>query len=253
MDILIRPLKYILSLCFTKMGLRISRPGPYGIFDFESFLQRYLIVNKKLFFIQIGANDGVMNDPIYKFNAKNYELISGYVIEPLKDIFQNLEKNYRKFPQITALNLGIHNTESEISLYRVKSEYLSEVPEFARGIASVNPDHWKKSNLVIDAHYITEEKINCISFSQLIKNYHIDSIDLLVIDTEGYDYEILMEMDLNTIRPKIIRFEHGIRDGVMSEIQFSQVCSKLNDFGYQIIAESYDATAYILEPKDLIF
>jgi len=33
-------------------------------------------------------------------------------------------------------------------------------------------------------------------------------IDLLVIDTEGYDYRILQQCDLERLRPTIIMFEH---------------------------------------------
>ena len=39
----------------------------------------------------------------------------------------------------------------------------------------------------------------------------------------------------------------------MSYEDFTKVCGYLNSNGYQIIAESYDATAYLLEPSDLVF
>ena len=39
----------------------------------------------------------------------------------------------------------------------------------------------------------------------------------------------------------------------MSPDNFKAVCNHLNLFGYQIIPESYDATAYLLDPYDLIF
>ena len=58
------------SRILKRFGLRVTRPGPYGIFDFESFLYRHIEVHKTLSFIQIGANDGVMNDPIFKFYMK---------------------------------------------------------------------------------------------------------------------------------------------------------------------------------------
>jgi hypothetical protein len=92
-----------------------------------------------------------------------------------------------------------------------------------------------------------------VSYSQLLQDYEITEIDLLLIDTEGYDYEILMGIDLNNLRPRIIRFEHGVRDSVMSESNFIEIVERLNSYGYQIMAESYDATAYLLHPKDLIF
>ena len=62
-----------------------------------------------------------------------------------------------------------------------------------------------------------------------------------------------MGIDFTNVRPRIIRFEHGVRDRIMSESNFIEIIERLNSYGYQIMAESYDATAYLLEPRDLIF
>ena len=245
--------KALASRILKRFGLRVTRPGPYGIFDFESFLYRHIEVHKTLSFIQIGANDGVMNDPIFKFNMKNKDVVSGYVLEPLPDVYSSLVNNYKSSPNIYPLNLAIHNSKTEMLLYRVKPEFLSKVPNFARGIASFDPEHWKKTALVPNSDYIQSETVRCISYSTLLQTYQIEAIDLLLLDTEGYDYEILMGIDFYHSKPKIIRFEHGVRNGVMSHSQLLTVCSRLNSFGYQIIAESYDATAYVLDPGDLVF
>lgn len=244
--------KYIQHL-LHKYGLRILRIGPYSIFDFESFLYRHLAVHKTLKFLQIGANDGVMNDPVYRFNVSNKDVISGFVLEPLPDIFKKLVKNYKSYPNIKPFNIAIHSTQPEMTLYRVKPERAADVPKFARGIASFNSDHWKKTTLIPNADLMEQVKVRCVSFSDFIKDNDIDQLDLLLLDTEGYDYEILLSIDLTIIKPRIIRFEHGVRDKVMSSEQFILICNHLNSQGYQIIAESYDATAYLLDPNDLVF
>lgn len=244
--------KYIQSL-LHKYGLRISKIGPYTIFDFESFLYRHLAVHNTLTFLQIGANDGVMNDPIYNFNLANKDVVSGYVLEPLPDIFEKLVENYKCCPGVKPFNLAIHSTQSEMVLHRVKPERAKEVPAFARGIASFDANHWEKSTLVPSADFIEQIKVKCVSFSDFIKSNAIDKLDLLLIDTEGYDFEILMSIDFTNIKPRIIHFEHGVRNQVMSAEKFMQVCNHLNFYGYQIIAESYDATAYLIDPNDLVF
>ena len=138
-------------------------------------------------------------------------------------------------------------------LHRVKPSLADKVPEFARGVASFDATHWEKTTIVPNADYMEQVKVKCISFADFIKSNGVDSLDLLLIDTEGYDYQILMSIDFTFIKPKMIRFEHGVRDKVMSLENFTAVCSHLNSFGYQIIAESYDATAYLLDPSDLVF
>jgi FkbM family methyltransferase len=243
----------IVRRVFKKFGFRLHRPGPYVVFDFESFLFRHLEVHNKLVFIQIGANDGVMNDPLYEFNRKNADSVSGFVLEPLPDAYMSLVKNYSEIPSVTPLNLAIHNTQDEMLLYQVKPEYFYALPEFAKGIASFDPDHWKKTALIPDSSYLQTKVVKCISYANLLKEYGINDYDLLLIDTEGYDFEILMNIDFALHKPRIVRFEHGVRNGIMSKFQFLTVCERLNSFGYQIIAESYDATAYLLDPNDLIF
>jgi len=236
-----------------RMGYRVFRIGGYSVFDFESFLYRHLAVHKHLTFLQIGANDGVMNDPIYQFNMDNKSAVSGFALEPLPDIYDLLFANYQSCPNIKLFNLAIHATESEMVLYRVKPARAAEVPVFARGIASFDETHWKKTTLVPDADYMEQVTVKCTSFSDFIKSNAIDKLDLLLLDTEGYDHQILMSIDFTHIKPKMIRFEHGVRHKVMSPESFMAVCSHLNSFGYQIIAESYDATAYLLDPADLVF
>jgi FkbM family methyltransferase len=236
-----------------RVGYRVIRIGPYSIFDFESFLYRHLAVHKTLNFLQIGANDGVMNDPIYQFNMDNKLVVTGFVLEPLPDIYEKLVKNYQICPSIKPFNLAIHATESEMVLHRVRPERAAEIPAFARGIASFDEAHWKKTMLVPHAKYMEQVKVKCVSFTDFIKSNAIDKLDLLLLDTEGYDYQILMSIDFTRIKPRMIRFEHGLRNQVMTLDNFMAVCCHLNSFGYQIIAESYDATAYLLDPADLMF
>ena len=253
MKILFSRIKTMVRDFMRRRGYRVFKIGPYSLFDFESFLYRHLEVHKTFSFLQVGANDGVMNDPIYQFNMDNKSVISGFVLEPLPDIYDKLVKNYQSCPNITAFNLAIHETETEMVLHRVKPALAALVPEFARGVASFDADHWEKTTIVPNAGYMEQVKVKCMSFANFIKSNGIDSLDLLLIDTEGYDYQILMSIDFTLIKPRMIRFEHGVRDKVMSPDNFTAVCSHLNSFGYQIIAESYDATAYLLDPTDLVF
>jgi FkbM family methyltransferase len=236
-----------------KFNLRIYRIGPYSVFDFESFLYRHLAVHKTLTIFQIGANDGVMNDPIYEFNIKNRDVVSGFVFEPQPDVFESLVENYKLCQGIRPVNLAIHASQSEMILHRVKPEYAIKMHSFTKGIASFDVDHWKKTGLVPNPEIMEEVKVPCVSFADFIDSNSIDKLDLLLIDTEGYDYEILMSIDFSVTKPKIIRFEHGVRNKLMSFEQFEDVCKHLNSYGYQIIAESYDATAYTLSPNDLVF
>lgn len=73
--------------------------------------------NKKVKFIQIGANDGIRFDNLF-FTVTDHKW-SGLVIEPMKDYFERLKLNYRDNPEVIPLNLAIHPTKKFIQIYKV--------------------------------------------------------------------------------------------------------------------------------------
>ena len=84
-----------------------------------------------------------------------------------------------------------------------------------------------------------------MSFADLLNEYNIERIDLLQIDTEGYDSEIIRGLDFSKIKPSFIHFEHG--EGVMSKEDFSEVLDILHRNGYEIAMEPNDVTAYQMD------
>jgi len=209
---------------------------------FENCLYFLLKRTRDFFFIQIGANDGMANDPIYHFVTVNHDKIKGIVIEPMKDVFEQLQYNYRRHHNIRTVNRAIHNSEEEMILWRVDPAKMRHLPEWARGIASFNKEHHKLSKTPTDC--IIPEKVRCISLGELFKEHHVAKIDLLQIDTEGYDSEIILNFDFSGIKPMLIHFEHGLPEGVMSEETFSRVLDVLHGHGYEVLMRRYDAIAY---------
>lgn len=214
-------------------------------FDFDAFLEFLLEARGTLRFVQIGGCDGVSYDPIYDFVIRNKGSVGGIVVEPLPEPFKSLENNYAHCPKVTLVNYAIHNTESEMPIYRVDPARLSELPHWAIGISSFNKDHHELSGT--PSEYIIEQNVPCKSLSELLDEHAIDHLDLLQIDTEGYDREIVRGIDFGRIRPTIIRFEHRIADQMMTREQFGELASLLHEQGYELIVERHDATAYLPE------
>jgi len=59
---------------------------------------------------------------------------------------------------------------------------------------------------------ITADEVVTVSPETLLKKFDGGEPDLLVIDTEGYDYEILKMMDLDRISPEVIIYEEMLFD-----------------------------------------
>lgn len=221
-------------------GFRIERLDTHNFI--EPMLYRRINQASEFFFIQIGANDGVNFDPIFPFVTDNHKKIRGIVVEPLKDVFQELQHNYRNYPQIIKVNAAIHNSEKEMIMYRVDPIANGKLPEWTKGIASFNKDHHKLSP--ITKGHIIKEKVNCLSLQELIDKYNVKEIDLLQIDTEGYDFEIIDAIDFGRIKPQIIYFEHGLKYGTSNRDDFIKITDLLKKQSYYIIIEPDDAIAY---------
>lgn len=231
-----------LNLRLARHGYRLIRTHKPDLF--EIILLRYLENhNRRLSFVQIGANDGRRFDPIYEFATSRRFCFSGIVVEPVPRFFHDLQHAYRNKPDIKAVNAAIHNSLSEATLYVVSEKYDLKVPEWALGTASFNKSHVIKAE--VPEEYVEAIQVPCVSLENLMDKEGIASIDLLQIDTEGYDSEILRSIDVTKTRPGMIHFEHGMADGVMGQTEMDDLIQLLNRQGYQVLLENYDAIAFM--------
>ena len=47
-----------------------------------------------------------------------------------------------------------------------------------------------------------------VTFESLCRTHSVDKVDLILIDTEGYDWQILKTIDLAAVRPRLLVYEH---------------------------------------------
>ena len=193
------------------------------------------------FFLQIGAHDGVSFDWVYSFVTRHR--VRGVVVEPLRDMFERLCANYRDDAQIVPVNVAIHRTARTIPIYRVDPAKAAGLPEWAPAIASVDPEHHRKSGTPSDV--IITETAPCLTMQELIDRQNITRIDFLQIDVEGYDHEIIRRLDFTTLKPAIIRFEHNLAKGVMTRADFLACQDLLLSAGYLLLMDPVDAVAYL--------
>jgi FkbM family methyltransferase len=230
-------LKTLIKRALRSRGYKLVRVGDSNAVE---FLLHRLIARKRITFVQVGANDGRTADPLFEFVTFNHRRVRGLVVEPVKDYFEELARNYRTYPTVTPVRVAIHRTEKEMTIWRVDPAR-QRAEGLRKGIASFNPDHYKRYDTPDDA--MVPEKVPCMSLEELLREYRIADLDLLMIDTEGYDAEILRGIDFDTLKPGIIRFEHG-RLKTMPRDTFIEVSELLRGQGYEIIIEPHDAIAY---------
>lgn len=179
---------------------------------FEEWIQKNCSIDDDFYFIQIGANDGVSDggedpDPIHSHILKfNW---AGILVEPVKYIYEELRRTYASQSNLHFENSALNMNSGSRNIYRLRKTD-DPLPWFYEKLATFHKDVLIKHKVFIPniLNYIVEEQITCITFDELIRRYNVQKIDLLVIDTEGHDYEILKTINFNYLRPKAIFLEH---------------------------------------------
>jgi FkbM family methyltransferase len=217
--------------------------------DFD-FLIRLEIARRgsSFSFVQIGGNDGVSRDDDLIPYVREFN-VGGVVVEPQPDVFKTLERNYAPHLDVVLLNKAIHCDLGSMTLYRFNQEKLPRhraLPHGAtsNGMASFNRKHVVNyaKRLKLDEDVIEEIVVECIGVDDLLSRCD-RTPDLIKIDVEGYDYEILEALDLDRVRPSIIRFENIH----MTDVQYRAIIAKLTESGYRFLANRMDTTAYLKE------
>jgi len=231
------------AIYLARWGLMLERTAKSE--SFEALLVRRLAVLQRrkqdFFFLQIGANDGFSHDPIHAFVTAFH--IPGIVVEPLPDVFEALCETYRRHPQIKKLNLAVHEELERVTLYRPAADNGQD----KSGIASLNRNRFELTSARsgIRSEDIQAVEVPAMSLSRLLASEQVEHLDLLQIDTEGYDMKILAGLDLSTHRPSIIRFEHGVYSGAPVRDELREALLTLYDNGYSVAMERVDAVAWL--------
>lgn len=209
----------------------------------------------------VGANDGKNNDPLYEYLATTQRKNTVVLIEPQQQLIPYLQENYRFHPSAHIVNAAI-GQEGEMTLYGVKKEYWGRLdvpyakergwPDYRAptGVASGNKDHvvnWLKKHLPeVDTNDAIEAlTVNSQSLDSALQSVGVHGpIDVLQIDTEGFDDEVIYSSNLAANRPKILFFEVAH----LNEKRKNELVSFLNDMGcYRIFDISEDVIVLLTD------
>jgi FkbM family methyltransferase len=189
--------------------------------------------------LQVGANDGVSCDPIYPLVDK-YN-VYGILVEPQADAYERLRTNYAQFgSRFKFLNAAIGPRNQSVPMYRVRPG--SDGPTWLQGIASFRQDVFMRhlDSVPNLTSFMETIQVPCLPFSEVFGQLGLEHVDLLQIDTEGYDAEILRLFDVPARQPAIIHFEHKH----LSRIDLENCVNMLVDLEYRVAVGPGDTIAY---------
>jgi len=154
--------------------------------------------------IQIGANDGKRFDPLNKYLNK-YDTKTIFV-EPIKEHFEKLKKNYSNKKNYIFENSAISDVDGYLEIFKVNENSLKLYDDHIAGISSFEKKHLLKHN--VKSKHISSDKVNSLTIKSLVEKYNINNIDLLFIDVEGHEGKILLNFFQSIDLRPIIIFEY---------------------------------------------
>ncbi|MGL3827281.1 FkbM family methyltransferase [Candidatus Pelagibacter communis] len=163
--------------------------------------------NKSVYVFDIGAHKGETIDLF----CKNLNVKTIYSFEPNINLFKKL-KSKKKYSSdnIKLFNIGFGK--------KTETKYLNifeDTSSSTLNILNKNTEYFKRKEKLFSLFQKKEiflakkQSVKISNFSEFISEKLLDQIDILKIDTEGYEYNILSGINTNDFKKiKFIYFEH---------------------------------------------
>jgi FkbM family methyltransferase len=202
-------------------------------------IERVISTEGKGLIVQIGANDGVVHDPVHEIISDLS--LPAILVEPLPDLFERLVRNYEAEKDIRFANVAISDKPGQAEIFRVSGNH--HFPDWIQGLASFDRSVLIRENKKLSEpldKYITSVKVPVITVQQLLEKHGNPHVIALQIDTEGHDYAVIKSAVAAGCLPRIINYEskHLVME---DQIQCREL---LASHGYSFLTNFADTLAY---------
>jgi FkbM family methyltransferase len=215
----------------------LERPDALLTIGLEHLVALRMLSGTELFFVQVGAFDGRTGDQLHEWITR-YRW-RGILVEPQPRYFAALQRTYADRPDLMLENVAIGETRGTRTLYTIRED-VENLPWWAPQVASFDRAHVEAKGLRdADGNDVIDTlSVPCVPFADLLAD--VERVDLLQVDTEGYDAAILAMFDFELYRPAIVRFEHVH----LNENDHDSSIRRLADHGYRVAVGGRDTIAW---------
>lgn len=189
-------------------------------------------------FVEIGANDGKMMDPLRAtVLATRWR---GWLIEPVPELHAELERNYAGAgDRVIAVNAAIGTSDGPLEFHHLRElTGRPPLPGWARGLGSFRREVILKhvERLPTLPEHLTTVQVPSLTWQSFCARWSVPRVDVVLIDTEGFEAQILAQLDLVVWRPVLLIFEHHHLDPAT----VSALHERLRTAGYRLFTEGLD-------------
>lgn len=190
--------------------------------------------------LDVGAHKG---ETISSF-LKNFKIKNTYSFEASKNTYHVLEtninriKNNYKETNIEIFNFGVGSS--------VDSKIFYELPDSNSSTFNLidqKSSYFKRKNKILSFFFkkkftIKKNYVSQIKLSQFIKNKKLTKIDILKIDTEGYELEVVKGLEEKIEIVNFIYFEHHYDNMIKKNYTFTDINNLLIKNNFKKIYKS---------------
>ena len=201
------------------------------------------------FFVEIGANDGAQYDHLREQIAQRSW--RGIMVEPVPYVFARLRENYGDRAGITLENAAVADSNGTMPFFHLAQAERDEragLPDWYDALGS-----FSRESVMSHAPQIPDIErrlvtidVPTITFDSLLAKHGADEVDLVLVDTEGYDFEVLKGIDLARHNPRLVVYEHFNFDQAERE-----ACrDHMRGQGYELLEEGMDTFCLLPQEGD---
>ncbi len=201
-----------------------------------NFLKKNINSDIELLF-DVGSHKG---ETIKTF-LENFNVKYIYSFEASPFNYKKLVKNTNELKKkhincnIKISNIGVGNSNIEKTFYDLVDSNSSTFNKLNK-----NSLYFKRKNKILSFFFkknffVKESMIKQICLFDFINKYNLKKIDILKIDTEGYEYEVLKGLKDKIVNVEFIYFEHHYDDMVEKNYKFSDIHDLLTKNGFSRI------------------
>lgn len=206
---------------------------------FPAYWFNQVLGNREAQIVQIGSNDGKTGDPLNTLLHKHKKW-KGVFVEPVPYLFEKLKENYKDSSRFSFENVAINEGET-LEFYWVDPaarDILKNLPYWYDQLGSFNRNHISKQLDGKLEPFILSTELEGIKLLDLFNRNKLKNVNLLHIDTEGYDWNILSQLNLNQYSPEFILFEsnHLSKTDLIDSYNFLEKKYVIFDSGIDILA-----------------
>jgi FkbM family methyltransferase len=188
-------------------------------------------------FVQVGAHDGTQLDPLRE--AILGSRWRGIMVEPVPYVFERLAARYGANPRIALENVAVADEDGTRPFHFLAEAASGDgVWKWYDALGSFKRDVvLSHGELVADIEErLVTVDVPCRTFTTICERNGIERVDVVQIDTEGYDREVLELIDLDRFGPSLVIYEHLHLD----PSDRSAAEKRLADHGFQLVSDGMD-------------